>query len=98
MAAIRINPNEYLGIDFRYKNRRHVFSTGLTDTTPNRRKALNNAKAIEYSIKNGTLELDKYFPQIKAPLSRGTLIPNFTHNDGSTFENSLLKNSKMVTI
>ncbi len=77
MAAIRINRRGYLEIDFRYQGKRHVLSTGHKDTKPNRHLVGLKAKAIEYGIKSGNLDVAMYFPQFKKEASVGNTLAEF---------------------
>jgi integrase len=77
MAAIRTNQHGTLSIGFRYRGVRHFLSTGLPDTKPNRQKVRLKAKAIEYDISLGRLDVHKYFPQIIAEGSADETLSDF---------------------
>jgi integrase len=72
MAAIR-ERNGILYIDFRHQCRRHVLSTGLRDTKPNRQLVNLKCKAVEYDIKLNKLDIKKYFPQFIEKESAGII-------------------------
>jgi integrase len=77
MAEIRTNQYNVLLIDFRYKNKRHVLSTGLKDTKPNHRLVSLKCKAVEYDIKLDKLDISRYFPQYKKESSNGNTLAEF---------------------
>jgi len=77
MAEIRTNKYNVLLIDFRYKNKRHVLSTGLKDTKPNYRLVSLKCKAIEYDIKLDKLDISRYFPQFKKESSNGETLAEY---------------------
>jgi len=63
MAKVKTNKHGILVIDFRYHCIRRVLSTGLKDTKANRQSVNLKAKAMEYDMKQGRLNIKKYFPQ-----------------------------------
>lgn len=80
MATIRANRHGNLVIDFTYKHKRHVYSTGYSDNKANRKKVSHIKGGIEHGVNTSTLDLSKYFPRAAKPVSTKSLEEFFDYH------------------